>query len=429
MTAEPKPLRVLLVSHGLPPESLGGVEQHVDGLARALVAAGHDVEIWTRTSAADRAEGEVVADPGQACRTTRVVYRYSQATSLQGLYEVPLLDAAFERFLAARPQFDVAHVHHLTGMSTGLLAVLRAKRIPTLLTLHDYWLLCPRGQMWDRDGRVVDAVDPQRCAACLQPTFASWLPPDRAEGLIAEQHARARALLALPDRLLIPSATAIPPFAALGVDPARIRVVTNAVHTDLLASVPPLAPHDGPLRLGYLGTVMPSKGLDVLVDALQRLPPRTASLAIHGNTVPYHGDEGFATRVFARLRPGDAVTYHGPYGSADLPGILTRLDLVVVPALWRETFGLTAREAMAAGRPVVASRIGGLAEAFTSGREGIHVTPGSATELATAIAGLAADPERLRRMGHAARGGARSFAAMAAELAGLYREVMAHRLA
>src|SRR5690606_35667740 len=170
-----------------------------------------------------------------------------------------------------------------------------------------------------------------------------------------------------------------------------------------------------PLRIGYLGTLIPSKGLDVLVRAYRRLPPGTAELHVHGNLVPYHGDDGFATRAFGPLTPADRVTWHGPYATADLPRILAGLDVVDAPALWREAFGLTVREALAASRPVVASRIGGLADALVDGVHGRLCTPGDEAELAAVLHDFAADRSALARMARACRERVpvRGFAAMA----------------
>jgi glycosyltransferase involved in cell wall biosynthesis len=238
---------------------------------------------------------------------------------------------------------------------------------------------------------------------------------------VAEVHGSARALLDRVAAVVAPSARVLPPYLALGLDPARFSVVENAVDTEGLAGLAaPSRPAGAPLRVGYLGTLIPSKGLDVLVDAVQRLPPSTARLEVFGNAVPYHGDDGFLTRVFGRLRPGDPVTYHGPYHTGDLPEILGALDVVAAPALWNEAYGLTVREAMAAGRPVVVSRIGGLQDAVADGREGLAVEPGDAAALAAALARLAGDAALLTRMSAAARCRPRGFAAMAAELVGLY---------
>ncbi|MCC6781810.1 MAG: glycosyltransferase family 4 protein [Planctomycetes bacterium] len=422
-------LRVLLITHGLPPESIGGVEQHVDGLARALLAAGHDVHVHAKTGRAGLEQGEHVDDPPGTApyRTTRVVYRYEGLDSLLSLYAVPALDAALERFLASQPRFDVAHVHHLTGLSTGTLAVLRARGIPVVLTLHDYWTICPRGQMWHRDGSVTERVDPARCADCLRPSFGGWVPAgDAGVATMRRLHEHARACLELPERLVVPSARALAPFLALGVPRERFTVVENGVDVEALRALPlpdVLAPRR--LRLGYLGTLIPSKGLDVLVAAWQRLPEGELELHVHGNVVPYHGETGFLTKALMGLRPGDRFAYHGCYRTEDLPRRLAGLDLLCAPALWHEAFGLTVREALAAGRPVIVSRVGGLQDAVPGGAAGRVVSPGAVDELANALRELTADRHRLLEAARAARAlPIRGFAPMAAELATLYAGLM-----
>lgn len=422
-------MHVLLLCHALPPGSVGGVEQHVDGLARALVAQGDTVHVYARDTLPDLAQGAHRVEREENPRITRVAYRWEGLRGLDDLYEVPQLDEAFAAFLrscAARGEhFDVAHVHHLTGMSTGLLDQLAAAGIPTVMTLHDYWLPCPRGQMFHRHESRCDDLVADRCGPCLEETFAHWVAPGTGVQAARKLHERAARLLRVPTALVVPSARALPPFAQLGVDPSRVHVVENGVDTHALAALPDPACGPGPLRLGYLGTLLPSKGLAVLVQAVQRQPRGTVRLDIHGNAVPYHGDHGYLTRVFGTLQPGDPVHYHGPYGAADLPRILGAMDVACAPALWHEAFGLTVREALAAGRPILVSRVGGLQDAVADGIGGRVLPAGDVAAWADAIAALAADRAATRRMARQARGQARSFAAMASQLAGIYRQAVA----
>ena len=420
-------MRVLLVCHALPPGSVGGVEQHVAGLAQALEEAGVHVHVYARDTLDGLPQGSHRVERECSPRTTRVAYRWEGLRGLDDLYEVPELDRAFDAFLAecaARGEkFDVAHVHHLTGMSTGLLGRLAAAGIPSVLTLHDYWLPCPRGQMFHRHESRCDDLVPSRCGPCLEQTFPHWLATGTGTAAAQQLHDRAARLLQLPAALVVPSARALPPFVQLGVDAARVHVVENGVDTRALAAVPDPACGPGPLRLGYLGTLLPSKGLEVLVRAVQRQPQGTVQLDIHGNAVPYHGDHGYLTRVFGSLRPGDPVHYHGPYGAGDLPRILAAMDVACAPALWHEAFGLTVREALAAGRPILVSRVGGLQDAVVDGTGGRVLPPGDVEAWAEAIGTLAADRAATRRMARQARGQARGFAAMAAQLAELYVQV------
>jgi glycosyltransferase involved in cell wall biosynthesis len=279
--------------------------------------------------------------------------------------------------------------------------------------------------MWSVHEQTCATVEPVRCGDCLHRTFPHWVTAAAGPAQAAALHERALATLARVARLVVPSARAIPPFAALGVPAARFTVVANGVDTEALQALPPPACGPGPLRLCYLGTLMPSKGLHVLIDAVQRLPRGTVRLAVHGNAVSYHGDDAFLLRCFQRLRPGDDCHYHGPYATAELPAILQGADVVCAPALWHEAFGLTVREALAAARPVLVSRVGGLQDAVADGVEGRVLPPGERDAWARAIAELAADRAAVRAMAARARGRARGFLAMADDLLRVYGEARA----
>lgn len=421
-------LRVLLLAHGFPPESVGGVEQHVDGLARALAADGHAPHVYTRTGreGAVGTTDTVAAAARRPFPLTRVRYRWEGLRGLDDLYAVPDLDRALDAFLRAHAgSFDVAHVHHLTGLSTGSLAVLADHGIPTVLTLHDYWLGCPRGQMWHVDRQVCERLDVERCTGCLQRTFPGWLKgadPDADRATVERLQQRAKELLARPQALIVPSARVTPPFEALGISAERFTVVENGVDTDHLHPVAAVeATPEKPLRLGYLGTLIPSKGLDVLVEAVTRQPTGTVRLDIWGNAVPYHGDEGFLTRVFQKLGPEHRVHYHGPYRTPNLAQILGQVQLLAAPALWHEAFGLTVREALAAGRGVLVSDVGGLQDAVPDGVAGKVLPAGDVDAWAAAIGAAAKNRDQVVRWGAAARRHGRGFAAMARELVDVYR--------
>jgi glycosyltransferase involved in cell wall biosynthesis len=415
-------MRLLLVCHGLPPESVGGVEQHVDGLARALLKKGIDVHVYSKTGGdADQPQGMVVEDHSQPYPVHRVVYRYEDLQTLQDLYRVEALDRSFARFLSEQ-SFDLAHVHHLTGISVGALDQLRAAGIPSLLSLHDYWLICPRGQMWHREGSACERVEARRCADCLEPGFGSLLggPED-----LNEHYASTLTSLGLPARLIIPSARAMAPFLDLGLPSERFQVVENGVDAQALGGLNPPEP-GAALRIGYLGSLIPSKGLHVLVQAFSQLAPGTASLHIHGNRVPYHGDLDYAERSLAGLGPEQGIFDHGPYETDDLPRILSELDLLVAPALWREAFGLTIREGLAAGRPALVSEIGGLADAVEEGVDGRLLEPGNVEQLGRALEQLCRDREVLGGLiAGAGRRRVRGFEEMAAELLESYGQVLA----
>lgn len=422
-------MRILLLCHGLPPDSQGGVEQHVHGLANALVAAGHQVHLYARAELPALAQGQRAPTRAGNPAITRVAYRWQGVDSLAAMYDCRPMAESLAGFLrdraAAGERFDLAHVHHLTGMGVDSVAVLAEAGLPVVLTLHDYWLFCPRGQMFHRDERLCATAEPGQCGACLQATFPWWFDEVSREAKVRALHERARGVLAQAAALVVPSPRAIEPFVALGVDRNRFQVVENGVDTEALAGLPLPAAGPGPLRIGYFGTVMPSKGLHVLLDAVLGLPSGLVTLDIHGNAVPYHGDTSYLLRCLQRLRPGAGVRYHGPYGLDELPRLYGSIDVLAAPALWQEAYGLTVREALAAGRPVLVSRIGGLQDAVTDGVQGCLLPPGDVAAWRAALERLAYDRAMVRRLAQGARGRARPFAAMADDLLGIYRGVLA----
>lgn len=183
----------------------------------------------------------------------------------------------------------------------------------------------------------------------------------------------------------------------------KVRVVPNAVDPRRFPA-PPIAPVGRPLTVAFVGTLKPWHGLETLVDAfalLRRTVPGARLLVVGDGP----GREDLEARV-ERARLGGAVELTGAVAPAAVGPLLRGADVSVVPyppTAERYFSPLKAFEGMAAGLPVVGSRIGQLPEVVREGETGLLVAPGDVPALAAALAGLAADPEGRRRMGAAAR--------------------------
>jgi glycosyltransferase involved in cell wall biosynthesis len=158
---------------------------------------------------------------------------------------------------------------------------------------------------------------------------------------------------------------------------------------------------DDRLRVAYIGSVIPSKGAHVLVEAVQMLDPELVQLDVHGEAFPWHGDAGYPERLRRLDRGTHRITQHGRYEPGELPRILADVDVLVVPGLWFETFCLTIREGFLAGIPVVASRLGAMAEAIEHDVTGLLVEPGDAADLARALLRFIDDPTLADRLASA----------------------------
>ncbi len=176
----------------------------------------------------------------------------------------------------------------------------------------------------------------------------------------------------------------------------RAMVSPNGVNTDRIR---PSAPSpDGPLRVGFVGTLKPWHGVEVVIDAVASLGER-ATLTLIGD-----GPEGPALRQRAADR-GIEVEWAGAVLPEHIPALVAGLDVGVAPYPAGAGYfsPLKVYEYLAAGLPVVASAVGQVPDILDDGVTGLLVEPGSATALADALARLADDPALRLRMGAAAR--------------------------
>ncbi len=129
-----------------------------------------------------------------------------------------------------------------------------------------------------------------------------------------------------------------------------------------------------------MGSLLVSKAPHLLLEAFAGLPRGRATLEIFGSFTPYHGDDRYRSQVEPLLAQPD-VHVHGPIPHDAVPQALASIDVLVVPSVWLENAPFVIREAFAAGVPVIASNIGGMAEMVADGRTGLLFQVGDAADL------------------------------------------------
>jgi glycosyltransferase involved in cell wall biosynthesis len=184
---------------------------------------------------------------------------------------------------------------------------------------------------------------------------------------------------------------------------ADVHVVPNGVDTDAIhPAVPPALPRNGAVTIGFVGTLKPWHGVETLLDAFAALHarrPDTRLLIV--------GDGPRRETLAATARPlGGAVHLTGAVDPDRIPALLTSLDIAAAPYPALGTFyfsPLKLFEYMAAGRAIVASRIGQIESVLSCGSTGLLVPPGDAGALAAALEQLVLDPPARAVLGAAAR--------------------------
>ncbi len=427
-------MRILLVVHGFPPTSLGGTEIYTRDLALALHRGhGHEVWVLTREANPSRPEHELREDDRDGLRVVTVNNTFRGCRSFADTYRNPeIRRLAGELLDRVRP--EVAHLQHLTCLSTGIVDELATRGIPSVLTLNDYWMICHRGQLLDVDLRRCPG--PQvSCGRCILPHAGGGDGFFRAAGAVRWLEGRLPGRLAAPlrraaertagglarldvadregerrrmhmlriagtvDRIQCPSRTLRDRFEAFGVPRERLHLVEQGIDHRPLAGLAGRAPRlpCRPLRIGFLGSMIVSKAPHLLLEAFAGMPEGAATLEIYGGFGGYHGDDGYRAQVAPLLdRPG--VRHHGPVPRERLAEAFGAIDALVVPSTWLENAPFVIREAFVAGVPVVASGHGGMAEMVRDGVDGLLFEPGDAASLRSALHRLAEEPGMLERL-------------------------------
>lgn len=384
--------RVLHVVHGWPPWDRGGTEQYAQWLARQQGQRG-EVSAFARFADPDRHLGDAIEHLDHGVRVRLVVNNFTQRDPLSrnGLHD-RRLESELDRFLAEiRP--DLVHLHHLAGLTAGIVSRLVRRRVPFVYQVQDWWPICSRVNLFHRDGVLCSGPAPLKCSSCRPltrlPGAAAWNP------LLYLYRGRAfRGAIARAAALVMGSEFIAETYRRWRFLPPSVPVHVLPYGVDVgvagRATTRPPGRGTGPLRFGYVGAVLPHKGVHVAVDAFRRVAPELATLEIWGNLA---ADAGYTELL--RARASASTSFHGAFAEEEKSALYSTLDALLIPSLGLESFGIVGREAMASGVPVLASRRGALPEMFTGSSGGTVFEPGDDEGLANLVLRIVEQPRML----------------------------------
>ncbi len=419
-------MKIMHLIHQFAPERSGGAERHLLQLAREQKSR-HDLLIYTQsvTHSPTGATDEIIDG---------IKVRRFHDRSPKARYELQ------KDLLKKAGEFapDILHIHHGIGFGADTLLNL-VKNRPTVITLHDYWWMCPQIRLLFKGDTPCPGPDTRkRCPDCykggradllmgeasyhLEKTFfAPFVKIARinmSEDRPANDSAKPRSILAdLLGRfkrlrkaffkararemknIFKETQAIIAPSQYLA---ARYREAEYPIHENKLHFIPyginesEFAPkadfaENKPLRFALVGHLNREKGVDLAVGAFENIDPGAACLDLHGPA-----DLSERSREIAGRKP-EQIRLHGPFAAGQAATIYENIDALIIPSIWVENAPKVLHEAFAAGVPVIASDHGALPEFVGEKRGGFLFKAHDALNLRSVIQEITDKPEILEK--------------------------------
>ena len=378
------------------PPIIGGMERHVQTLSRELVRRGHHVTVGTLQH-----RGSPAFEDDEGVRVHRLagwnqlLAPFYQDQDFQ--FHPPLPDpgvmAGLQR-LVKQERPDIVHARK--GMLYSFVGLKAWSRAKLVVTLHDNSLVCPTTIYLHR-GQVCTMPNYIKCVRCASSYYGSGKGFLMASGLKLSTY-----LHRFVDKYIaVSSAVRDASMVGIGQPPRPIEVVPTFIPDTVMDEAsnierPDFLPSTDSYIL-FVGRQSATKGIDVLLEAykgLSDLAPLVLMITEFGKTQK-------------QFPAGVTVVRNVPH--AQVMAGWMHCAVGVVPSILPEAFGQVAVEAMACGKPVVASAIGGLPDVVADGESGLLVKPGNVAALREALRTLLSDPVKRAQMGAIGRQRARQF--------------------
>lgn len=418
-------MRILLITHFFPPRSNAGTENYTLGIARALVERGHDVLVLC---AGDWETGAaywngVSAETVDGIPVRRAELNWKRAHDPNRILFASNTAREWVAGVLAEWQPDVVHVTSTYSLGVTLMQAVKDAGIPLVLTLMDFWFVCPRTTLLRADGAVCDGrTSAWECQQCLLADSGAYRRTRRvlpesvqrwgwqfvsrrptlarrpgARGMALDMVARKammRQALQWPDRVISHSRFVQQMVAHAGVSD-RVQQLRNGHELSWLDRTNGKTP-SAAVRFGYMGQIHVQKGVYELVEAfLQAGFGERARLDIWGDL---EQNRAYVRRLRALIDANSTVQLRGRFKRERLADVLADMDVIVVPSLWYENAPLVIDEAFAARTPVIATNLGGMAEAIEHNHTGLLFELGDSADLVRQMRRVVDEPGLLARL-------------------------------
>ena len=395
-------MHILKIIHGYPPQYNAGSEVYSQSICTEL-SKYHKVSVFTREE-----------NPYIPCFSIReetinenlTLYLVNHPQGKDS-YKHQKMDNVFTSLLE-NLQPDIAHIGHLNHLSTGLVDVLNQFKIPIIYTLHDFWLMCPRGQFLTRSiGEVKDNFqlcthqDDRKCAIKCYKVYFSGVEDNELEDIkqwetwIHQRMKEIKKIVSKIDLFIAPSKYLKNRFEEdFYIPKEKIIYLDYGFPTKYLLPTQKITTND-PYTFGYIGTHIPAKGVNLLIEAFKKIE-QPAILKIFGR------DNGQSTKALRNMASSskNRIDFLGEYMNQNLANdVFSKVDCIVVPSIWGENSPLVIHEAQACKIPVITADFGGMKEYVAHNVNGLLFKHRDINSLVEQLNFAISNPKKMKELG------------------------------
>lgn len=382
-------LHILYVVHQFFPKGYTGTERLVLNLAKQMQRIGHCVEVLTY-GIEENSTGFSFQD---GIMYKRYIFQNVPVISIKHLKEsedmnINIYDDRLEKILKKfinRENFDIMHVAHPMRMGYAI-KVAHSLNIPIILTLTDFWLLCPRGIFVKANGELCYRTDDtMKCVnECLRNFSRNKIQNRRDEAKEVFEYANCR----------VSATSFLQKLFELNGYSGFHRIKFGTDYGNVKPSIKKYSETDE-ITLGYLSSLQPHKGAHILLKAFLQANTDNIRLKIYGD---YIGQPHYYKQLKEIVGDNKKVDFCGEYKYEDMAGIFKKIDMAVVPSVWWENSPLVLLGALAHKVPAIVSNLGGMTEVIIDGENGFSFEAGRVESLAEVIKKVGQNPAILNEM-------------------------------
>lgn len=381
-------MKILYLVHQFYPEYYTGTEKFVLNIAATVQKTGNSVKVITYSFYEDSfyniSKGNILLKeftyrgvPVTAFRHRRIPEDIHTA-----LVNGDVTEIANE--IIVNEKIDIVHVGHPMRVAE-LINSSKYLGIPYIITLTDFWLICPKYILLTSRGNL--CTGPERGNACHD------LCPEFPKDLIKRRLNIAEVILFNSKKVISPS-NFVGSIFKKEFGNLDMKVINHGISYSKIKKNRRVYKKGDKLIFCYAGSLNRHKGVNILLDAFKNIESKDVVLKIYGSGP----DELYVNKLKDTAKEYKRIEFCGVFSEEQVGDILSKVDVVIVPSLWYENYPLILHEALACNVPVIVSNVGGMAEKIIDGLNGYTFRIGDSNHLKSVLELVINNPQMLNEL-------------------------------